>query len=397
MVMSKSMSRIVAAASILVPLAGAAQCWAIPNLINGSFEANGALFVQFPGYIQPNNASNPASITGWTNIGNGVGINSGVTPIDPFANNGDTAAEGTFVAFLQASNTTTTLEQAVSGFDIGKQYYVTYRDNARAGNSLSVAVSASGIGVIDAAHTVAAVGGSNPYLYDVTNVFTATATTHTLSFAATGVGDQTLLLDNVRIHEKDALPDSGGNLGFETVDNNPAFAANAFRYDPAGGSWAFQPNTGTGGTGIASNGSAFNNATAPEGTKVALIQGANSFSDVFYDFDPSRQYTLTFSEAIRPSGGNDFEVLLDGQVIFVQHFPAGTAFATVTSPIFRPIDAGNDGQFLLQFRGINSLGGDRTSFIDNISFALIPIPEPATAMLGLVGLGSLMLRRRRQA
>lgn len=378
-------------------LTSALPAMAVPNLINGSFEANGSLFVQFPGYIQPNNALNPASITGWTNIGNGVGVNSGVTPIDPFANNGDTPADGTFAAFLQASNTTTTLEQAVSGFDIGKRYYVTYRDNARSGGAVSVAVSASGIGVIDASHSVPPVGGANPYLFDVTNVFTATATTHTLSFAATGVGDQTLLLDNVRIHEKDALPDSGGNLGFETVDNNPTFAANAFRYDPAGASWTFQPTGVSGGTGIAGNGSDFNNATAPEGTKVALIQQTSSFSDVFYDFDPSRRYSLTFSEAIRPSGGNDFEVLLDGQVIFVQHIPAGTAFATVTSPLFNPVDAGNDGAFILQFRGINSLGGDRTSFVDNISFALIPIPEPATATLGLLSVAGLMMRRRRMA
>ena len=229
----------------------------------------------------------------------------------------------------------------------------------------------------------------------MTNVFTATSTTHTVSFAATGVGDNTLLLDNVRIHEFDAFPDSGGNLGFETVDNAPAFGANAFRYNPAGASWDFPGSNA--GTGIAANGSGFTNANpnAPEGTKVAFIQGAASFTDVFYDFDPARGYQITFSEANRNGSPNDFEVLLDGQVIFAQHFPAGTSYATVTSSVFQPIDAGNDGQFILQFRGINSLGGDRTAFVDNISFTLIPVPEPASAALGIMGLASLAMRRRR--
>jgi len=36
-------------------------------------------------------------------------------------------------------------------------------------------------------------------------------------------------------------------------------------------------------------------------------------------------------------------------------------------------------------------------FVDNIQFALLPIPEPATASLALLGLGGLMLRRRRMA
>jgi len=390
----------IAAASLL---AADGPAWAVPVVINGSFEANGAAFVQFPGYIQVNgNPSNPASITGWTNIGNSVGINSGAAPINPFADNGDTPPLGSFVAFIQAVNTTTTLEQAVNGFDIGKQYYVTYRDNARSGSAPSLTVNASGIGVIDAAHTITAVGGSpaNPYIYDVTNAFTATATTHTVSFAVTGVGDQTLLLDNVRVHERDARPDSGGNLGFETVDNIPTnFGAGAFRYNPAGASWDFPGNNA--GTGIASNGSGFTaaNPPAPEGTNVAFIQGATSFTDVFYDFDVTRQYTLSFAEANRAGIGglNDFEVLLDGRVIFAQHFAAGTSYTNVTSPTFRPVDAGNDGAFILQFRGINSLTGDRTVFVDNIQFALLPIPEPATASLALLGLGGLMLRRRRMA
>jgi len=383
---------LLALSTIVVPLASAAPCFAVPNLINGSFETNGAAFTG-NGYISPNIPANPSSIPGWTNVGNNVGVNNSA---GPFADNGETPAEGTFVAFIQTS-ATSSLSQAVSGFDIGKQYYLTYRDNARSTTTnITAAVSASGIGVIDTAHGVAPVGGANPYRYDVTDVFTATATTHTLTLTANAPagGDQTLLLDNIRIHEKDSRPDSGGNLGFETVDNNPVvFAANAFRQNPAGASWDF-----VGGGGIAGNGSGFNNATAPEGTKVALLQNAgSSFSDVFYDFDPSRSYTLTFSEANRPSGGNDFEVLLDGQVIFAQHFAAGTAFSTVTSPIFKPVDAGNDGAFLLQFRGINSLGGDRTSFIDNISFALLPIPEPATATMAMLGAMGLLARRRRQA
>ena len=85
-------------------------------MINGDFSANAAQYVVWPGYNSGTGApgTNPANPTGWTSTG-GVGINP-VTPTgagqDPFNDGTNT----TPFAFLQG---TATLDQDITGFQIG--------------------------------------------------------------------------------------------------------------------------------------------------------------------------------------------------------------------------------------------------------------------------------------
>src|SRR5262249_30207215 len=63
--------------------------------------------------------------------------------------------------------------------------------------------------------------------------------------------------------------------GFETH----SVGAGSYAYDPTGSPWTFSGKTDNG-SGLASNGSAFNNPSAPEGSQVAFLQATGSISQV---------------------------------------------------------------------------------------------------------------------
>ena len=156
-----------------------------PLVVNGSFELDD--LPPWPGY---------GPITGWTpggSIGTSYGINGA------FVDNG-VIPDGTKVAFLQSSGL---LSQVVSGFTVGAQYWLTYRENARfgcCGGTALLTVTVDGIPVI-AEHTVNSVGGTNVYRTVGSDVFTAGASNLTVAFVKAGEYDVTALIDDVRIVE----------------------------------------------------------------------------------------------------------------------------------------------------------------------------------------------------
>ncbi len=161
---------------------------------NASFEAD--TFTAFPGYISGN-----TPITDWTGTpADRVGLNPGGG--NPFANNG-TIPAGNNVAFIQSDPVlVSTLSTTVSGLAAGTVYKVTFRANARGGNTPNVKVYIDGVAVLlpggpDGLST-AAVGGSNPYWF-IAFEFTAAAASQTLSVVNDATGDQTLLVDDFKI------------------------------------------------------------------------------------------------------------------------------------------------------------------------------------------------------
>jgi serine/threonine protein kinase len=164
----------------------------------------------------------------------------------------------------------------------------------------------------------------------------------------------------------DAVPLSGASLprlanaGFESpkVGSGPR----SFVYGLDAG-WSFGGVAG-GGSGITANANTFTsgNPPAPEGAQVGFIQGKGSIAQAV-SF-PAGTYTLSFQAAQRGafnSGGQDFQVLVDGKVVG-RFDPSGTTYSEYTTQRWT-IPAG---RHLVQFKGLCSRGGDNTVFIDAV-------------------------------
>jgi len=163
---------------------------------NPSFEAD--TFTVFPGYITNNTA-----ITGWIGTPTSrVGLNPASG--SPFADNG-TIPNGNNVAFIQVNPddpaSPSTLSTTISGLTAGTTYKVTFRANARGGNTPNVKIYIDGVAVllpgVDGFST-AAVTGSKGY-WHVAFEFTAAAESQALSLVNDATGDQTLLVDDFQI------------------------------------------------------------------------------------------------------------------------------------------------------------------------------------------------------
>ena len=133
---------------------------------NPSFETD--TFTAFPGNIS---VSGNGPITGWTGTSTDrVGLNPAGG--SPFADNG-TKPDGNNVAFLQANTTDpgvpATLSTTISGLTPGTTYRVTFRANARNGNTPNVKIYIDNVGVLvpggPDGFSTAAVGAPNPYWY----------------------------------------------------------------------------------------------------------------------------------------------------------------------------------------------------------------------------------------
>ncbi|QJE96916.1 DUF642 domain-containing protein [Luteolibacter luteus] len=141
------------------------------------------------------------------------------------------------------------------------------------------------------------------------------------------------------------------NLGFEA----PSLGG-GHQYTPAGASWKFTA------TGIAANGSSFNNPNAPEGSQVGFVQFKGTTTQIITGFIPGTSYTISYAAAQRPGNQQTWDLKVDGAVI--QSYTGGSStFSTRTASF-----TATAGYHELSFEGTNLNGGDNTIFIDNISF-----------------------------
>ncbi|MGB8507876.1 MAG: discoidin domain-containing protein [Pyrinomonadaceae bacterium] len=190
-------------------------------------------------------------------------------------------------------------------------------------------------------------------------------------------GTNYLSLAEVQVLGPPAAPPVSGS-GFET----PALSAGAFQLAPSNGAWTY-----AGGAGVSSNGSGYTytNASAPQGTQVAFIQGAgSSVSQAVAGFEGSVGYKIAFKAAQRANvsnGGQDFDVYLDSMLLGTYCPASGGAYETIRTAAFTT----TQGAHTVKFVGRNTSGGDNTAFIDDVKIEAAEageakvIPYAATA------------------
>src|SRR5262249_19958863 len=140
--------------------------------------------------------------------------------------------------------------------------------------------------------------------------------------------------------------------GFEAPDVGTG-SFGAFAYDPVGSAWTFDE-----GSGVAGNGSGFTdgNPNAPQGSQVALLQGAGSFSQALSL--AAGTYSLSFAAAQRgnfQASAQTLQVLVDGVVVGT-FTPADTSYGAFTTNAFTVAA----GAHTVAFVGLNPQGGDNT-------------------------------------
>ena len=136
---------------------------------------------------------------------------------------------------------------------------------------------------------------------------------------------------------------------------------------PPASPWLF-----VGQAGVSGNGSDFTsgNPVAPQGSQVAFLQNAGSFSQQVTL--SAGTYDLSFSAAQRAmyqSSSQTFQVRVDG-VRVATFTPTGTSYATYSTGAF----AVEDGIHTITFVGLNPNGGDNTAFIDQVALSAVPLP-----------------------
>ena len=203
------------------------------------------------------------------------------------------------------------------------------------------------------------------------------------------------------------------NDGFETSNLGTA----SYKYSPVAAPYSFSPlKPYVAGAGIATANPGFAVSFAgdsdPTGKAAGFLQDLGSISETF-KITKAGDYSLTFQDEYRPgySGANTFEVSIakgNGQLVFPASGGAytplsATSFTTVSeSPIALGV-----GTYTLNFLGLDGAipgasvgGGDRTSYIDNLSLTAVPLPSSTvagSAFLGVIGLAKWRSRSRNLA
>ncbi len=150
-----------------------------------------------------------------------------------------------------------------------------------------------------------------------------------------------------------------GDSGFESVKPGD----NGATYDPSGSAWSFLGNSGISN---AHSGFTWGNSAAPEGTQVAFLQGSGQITQSVSGW-AAGTYQVSFEAAQRGNNGGsnqDFAVLVDGAVVSTFR-PTGKPYQSYTTASFTV----TAGAHTIAFQGLNSVGGDNTAFLDQVSIA----------------------------
>lgn len=308
-------------------------------LVNSGFETGP--FPGWPGYS--------TAIPGWTAAGS-TGVNPEAGGGAPFLN-GLAPPEGTHAAFIQGLGN---LYQDVTGFEIGKQYYVAYFENERGALGDAVALVQVNLGgqAVVAAHNIRR---TPQFRQVISSPFTATSTTHRIEVIHPGGG----VADNSALFDDFIIATAGiQNFGFEEGPVNPWPG-----YGPIDQWTRSHPGGGNSGTNDA-GGPFTNGLSIPQGSWIGFIQTNGVLSQMVGGFEVGRQYIVQFAENERGSGAAiaRLEVRLGGQTIVAGHDVTRSAqWRTVVSDPFTPTTFAH----LLEVIHPGGGTGDNTALFDN--------------------------------
>ncbi|MCB1096156.1 MAG: PEP-CTERM sorting domain-containing protein [Verrucomicrobiae bacterium] len=165
--------------------------------------------------------------------------------------------------------------------------------------------------------------------------------------------------------------------------------------------------TNTGGVGInpvvpgAASDSPFDDPSTSNPTHFAFIQGVASIAQIVGGFTVGENYVLSLDTNARGCCGDVpiADILLDGSVIAssVDAFPepGGVVPADPAAPWYHfdiPFVATSESHEI-SIATRPAAGGDASLVVDNVGIAAVP--EPATGFLAIMGMGFMLLRRRR--
>ena len=163
------------------------------------------------------------------------------------------------------------------------------------------------------------------------------------------------------------------NFGFETP------SLSTYAYAPSGAAWTFTALSGTSGSGISANGSAFTsgNPNAPQGVQVAFLQGTGSISQTITGLLAGAVYQVTFAAAQRDNiygaqTGQTWELQVNGAAIGT-YAPPESAQSYLDYAATFTASAGTQ---TLAFVGTDANGGDNTVFLDTVQVAVSPSLAP---------------------
>ncbi len=215
--------------------------------------------------------------------------------------------------------------------------------------------------------------GAGTLTLSAVNTYTGgtTISAGTLTLNGTGAGTSVTIL----------------NAGFEA----PVQTAGGFTYYnssmASSTSWTFN-----GLAGIAANGSPWYISPAPQGTQAGYLQQTGSATQTV-TVNSLGVYTLSFAAEGRygtnpnnnmPYGADDFTATIDGTtVVSVPANLSTSAFQTFSGSLLL-----TPGSHTITFSGVNSVGGDRSSALDNVSLVANLGPLPTTTAVNLTTAGA---------
>ncbi|MEO7341824.1 MAG: hypothetical protein ABI073_13170 [Luteolibacter sp.] len=209
-----------------------------------------------PGFEEPSLAANAFQYrptgSGWSLLGSAAIARNGSAFGNP------TAPEGSQVLVLQGSSSA---ERPVC-FPWPGLYQLKLKSAQRNGNRQTFKITLDGTPV-----SYITPAGSSFTETTLTDIYIPSGT-HILKLQGTNPfgGDNSAFVDNLMICKNPTVQQIA-NSGFEA----PSLTADTFAYRPEGAGWTFAS-----GGGIARNCSAFDNATAPEGSQVLILQNGGS-------------------------------------------------------------------------------------------------------------------------